>query len=57
MEIRASRVVIEDASCRDRIVMEMGKDEPSIKLYGVNGEFEINICIRNDTNCTHDYSY
>ena len=41
MEVRGSRFVLEDSSGKEWIVMELDRGEPSVKLFGSNGQLQI----------------
>ena len=43
MEIRASRIVLEDAAGNDRIVLELEHGQPRIKLLGKNGSVQVKL--------------
>lgn len=45
MEIRATRIVLEDASGKERIVMELDRGQPNITLFGATGDPQIVLTI------------
>ena len=42
-EIRATRIALVDGSGKDRIVMQLENDQPSITLIGLNGSVQVRL--------------
>ena len=47
-EIRATRITLVDGSGKDRIVMQLENDQPSITLIGLNGSVQVRLAINGE---------
>lgn len=47
-EIRATRIALVDGSGKERIVMQLEKDHPSITLFGLKGKAQVRLLINGE---------